>query len=485
MARKYKGVLPIREALRRDPRDLIIARKAGWLPPLGGGALESNIIGLWVSRQTAKGTPADMTTGVKSMRWVGGDIQTNRADGTEAYSDGTLFGDTVDFVNTLIGNGAPVVQGQPGVVAYLSYLASGQEAVTGGTNDVQTIPAGTATGGTFTISMNGYTTAPLSWNATNTDISTALLAATNSAGQTLPAGSVAVTGGPVNTTPVVVTFQGALGNQPVPLMTLDTTLLTGGTIGAVTHTTPGTGYQHVATPNDLGGFYSTWTKSVGKTVIHRNQFNDCRIQSLRLEGSSASKVLKATPTFISLDPGQIPAANPTKTDDGTRPFIYTEAMGTFTIDGQVYRGHSAFALECQWGLQEWYGDDVVPFDVINTRATVLLQGITIILDAQGLTRYNNQIYGVSNPPTNAKPLHSLPLNGGYSCQFNKVSQYTGLTSDSLKVEVPSVKWDPNLNIPANPAGGPVELAMAAEYRKAAGQPAYRITTVSSTDAAYT
>lgn len=483
MSRKFKGVLSAEETSRMTSEQLRGARQNGWLPAIAGGALESNINGLWVARQTGRGSPADMSVGTKRMRWISGDLQTNRADGTQGYSDDTLFGNTVDYVNTLIGNGTPAVQGQPGVAAYLLYLAGGQETVTGGTNAVQTIPASTATGGTFKLKLGDYETAAIAFDATAAAVQSALLAATNANGDTVPAGTIAATGGPVNTTPTAVTFSGALGHQAVPLMTVDGTSLTGGTLGALTATTAGTGFTHVATPSDNGGFWSTWVKSVGKTVVHRSQFNDCRITQMDLEGSSANKVFQITPTFMSLDPGVLIDADPTQVDDAINPFIYTEASGTFTIDGNVFRGHSAFSLSLQWGLTEWYGDDVTAFDVVNTTATVQLNGITIILDAQGLAFYNNLIYGTPTPEANAKPKHDITGLGSYSCKFTKVNPVTGGEQHSLEVTIPSVKWSPDLAIPANPAGGPVEFALAAEFRKTTTDPAYTITTVTS-DAAY-
>lgn len=435
-----------------------------------------------------------MTAGTKRLRWVGGDMQVNRADAQEEYSDGSLFGDTVDWVNTLVGNGAPVVQGQSGVIAYLLWLAGGQEVVTGGVSAVQTIPAGTATAGTFTLaytvaagpSQGTWTTGPIAFNATAAAVLTALQGATGPAGTPNPlslTGAVTAAGGPVSTTPVTLTFGGPLANMPVPLLVINTTGLTG-TIGPVSTTTVGAGFQHVATPADTGGFYSTWVKSVGKTVVHRDQFNDCRIQSLRLEGSSASKLVKATLTWVSLDPGQGIAADPTKTDDGTKPLLYTEAQGTFTIDGAVFTGHSAFASTLSWGLVEYYGDGATGQDFTNTVAKATLDAATILLDAQGISRYNQQIYGTPTPAPTQKPMQVVPANGSYSCQFSRVNQYTGLVSESVKYEMPGVKWNPNLNIPANPAGGPVEFPMAGEMRKVAGQPPWRVTTVNPFDAAY-
>ncbi len=458
-------------------------------------ALEQNINGIWAAKQVAKGSPVTMTTGTKRLRWVGGDLQTNRADGMEEWSDGTLFGDIVDFANTLVGNGAPVAQAQSGALAYIAWLAAGQEAVTGGTPAVETLTmTGAPTAGAFTLAytvaagpaQGAWTTAPIPFGATAAQVASALVAATGPAGIVNPlslAGAIVAAGGPINTTPVTLTFSGPLANMPVPLLTANNTGLTGGTV-TPTMTTVGAGFQHVCTPADTGGFYSTWVKSVGKTVIHRSQYNDCRIQSLRLEGSSASKILKMTPTFASLDPGQVVTADPTQPDDGTKPLLYTEAQGTFTIDGAIYRGHSAFASTVTWGLAEFYGDAVIPQDIINTRANATLDAATILLDAQGLSRYNQQIYGTPTPAAGAKPIQVTPPNGSYSNLFSRINPYTGLASESVKYEMPGVKWNPNLNIPANPAGGPVEFPMAGEFRKVAGQPPWRLTVVTPNDAAY-
>ena len=392
-------------------------------------------------------------------------------------------------VNTLIGSGAPVVQGQSGVIGYLTWLANGQETVTGGVNAVQTLSiTGAPTGGTFTLTLNGFTTAPIAYNATAAQVQSALLAATNAVGATLPANSITCTGGPLPTTNVVITFTGALGHQPVPLLTASSAGLTGGTTptATVANTTTGTGYTHVSTPNDAGGFWSSWVKSVGKSVNYIGQFNDARVSTLRWEASSASKVFKVTPTLMILDPGMVITAAPGLiNDDGTKPFIYTEAQGSFTIDGQVYRGHSAFAMEATWAFTEWYGDAATPYDLVNGAAALTLQGITIILDAAGLSRFNSQIYGTPTPAANARPIQTIPYLGSYQCTFTRTNPYTGLTSESVNFLIPGVKWDPSLAIPANPAGGPVEFAMAAAMRKVSGQPPFQVTTVSPNDPAYT
>jgi hypothetical protein len=94
-----------------------------------------------------------------------------------------------------------------------------------------------ATGGDFTLgsaptsgvpagSCNNEipeSTAPIAYNASASQVQSALEAV-----QCVGPGGVTVTGGPGGVDPYVVTFVGAHGDRPVPLMTADSSLLTGG-----------------------------------------------------------------------------------------------------------------------------------------------------------------------------------------------------------------------------------------------------------------
>jgi hypothetical protein len=103
----------------------------------------------------------------------------------------------------------------------------------GGTSEVQTLTAtGPPTAGSFTATYDGET-ATIPFNATAAAIRTALGALDN-----LDPADITVTGGPINTTPVVITFDLAMGN--VPTLVINNTGLTGGTVAVVTGT-PGTG----------------------------------------------------------------------------------------------------------------------------------------------------------------------------------------------------------------------------------------------------
>jgi hypothetical protein len=116
-----------------------------------------------------------------------------------------------------------------------SGVLSAASAVLGGANEQQTVTiTGTPTGGTFTLTYAGATTAPIAFNAAATAVTTALEALPN-----IGPGNVVASGGPGPGTPYVVTFQNQLGRQNVAQMTA-AHALTGGTPAiAVTTTTPG------------------------------------------------------------------------------------------------------------------------------------------------------------------------------------------------------------------------------------------------------
>lgn len=93
-------------------------------------------------------------------------------------------------------------------------------------NEVQTLTI-TATGGTYTLTYDGQTTAAIAWDANAAAIDAALEALSN-----IGAGDVTVAGAG----PYTITFTGALAQTDVSQLTVDATSLTGGTATLTTTT---------------------------------------------------------------------------------------------------------------------------------------------------------------------------------------------------------------------------------------------------------
>ncbi len=122
----------------------------------------------------------------------------------------------------------------------LTHLGSNMYGPYGGSaSEAQTVTiTGGPTGGTFTLTLAGQTTAGIAYNATAAAVKAALEALSN-----VNVGDVAVTGGPGPATPYVVTFTGQYAGEDMPAMTASGASLTGGTSPAVgvTTTTAGGG----------------------------------------------------------------------------------------------------------------------------------------------------------------------------------------------------------------------------------------------------
>lgn len=109
-----------------------------------------------------------------------------------------------------------------------------------GTNDVQTISATGATSGTFTVNVDGAVSATIAWNA-----SAATVQSTLQALWTVGA-AMTCTGGPLNTTPIICTYNQALAGTYRNLATIGINSLVGAT-PTIAHTTSGV-------PSDLAQY---------------------------------------------------------------------------------------------------------------------------------------------------------------------------------------------------------------------------------------
>lgn len=87
----------------------------------------------------------------------------------------------------------------------------------------------TATGGTFTVTVDGEATAALAFNVTAAELKTALEGLSN-----INAGDITVTGGPGATAAFIITFvDGPYADDPAPVITASGAELTGGAKTAV------------------------------------------------------------------------------------------------------------------------------------------------------------------------------------------------------------------------------------------------------------
>lgn len=330
---------------------------------------ELSINALAAAKQSAKGTAA--TTDFKRLKWVAGDLELSRDDGTEEWSDLGKYGSATDWINSVSGGGTPSVEATPEELAALIYWFEGGETTT------------------------------------------------------------AVTGPPAKT-------------------------------------------KHTFVPLPTPGFWTTWFRRVGASQVQRQNFVDTRIGQLVIEGSTAQKAVRITPSLMALDPGAIVATDPSSTIPEKRPYIYTEGSGSFEIDGAVFRGQSQFTFTTNADLSTVFGDDTVPYDVVPGNPSVTI-GATIYFDAQGLAKYNTEVYGTASPTAGTKPRKTVSPLGSYEFTLQARDQETGaVNGDEFHLLIPGVKWAiPNAPAPS-PGGGSAEVALTGSMRVIEGEPAYQL-----------
>ena len=139
------------------------------------------------------------------------------------------------------------------------------------TDEQQTVRVTNATGGTFTLTFDGQTTAPIAYNANGPDIDAALEALPNIGVNDIQVSPLPTQTNPntVNVTNINVFFRRALQQSDQPLLTSDVTGLTGATTPTVTHNTP-----------VIGGLYQRLTGDSRRGALNTN---DLRGKVLRIK----------------------------------------------------------------------------------------------------------------------------------------------------------------------------------------------------------
>lgn len=167
---------------------------------------------------------------------------------------------------------------------------------TAGTAEVQTLTeSGTISGGTYTLTFDGETTAAIAFDATAATVQAALEAL-----DTVGEDNIVVTGGPVHTTPLTITFQGELSGDRSQI-TANVGSLTGSTPGITAATsTPGVagaidGRGDTANIVGINDTFLPW-QLMDRDVEVANVYEAAVVQAwcIELDASGAEAVLSNT-----------------------------------------------------------------------------------------------------------------------------------------------------------------------------------------------
>ena len=181
---------------------------------------------------------AEIVTAPALVALTSGDVVTldastgkfSKADANVADIDGPVFvvikdataGLAADAVKRGIISGFDLSALDYGDRVFLSATAAKIATAQAGVNEVQTLTgSGSPSGGTFILTFDGQATAAIAFDATGAQVATALGLLAN-----IGVNGCSGTGGSAG--PFVITFAGPLAGKAVPLMTLSTNSMTGG-----------------------------------------------------------------------------------------------------------------------------------------------------------------------------------------------------------------------------------------------------------------
>src|ERR1044072_8171749 len=289
---------------------------------------------LWWGKQSAKGT--ENTTPPYRGYQVAGDFELNRDIGSVQVSDGSKYGSQIRYINTLSGTGTPGIEATPGALGSLLWLMHGAETFAASTNNAWTL-AGSPSSVSLVMNISDVHQSGTTTSIANTTTAAALDTQMETVLSALGYGANAVTvaGGPLNTTPITITFNGTTGvGTAGKQFTLTKQSDTTSPAATLTNTTPAVRNKHTFVPSASAGFWTTFVRSVGTSTVSRHSLIDCLIGGMTLESSQAQKDMRITPNMLALDPFKIVASDPTAalpTGVDARPFLYTEATGLFTL----------------------------------------------------------------------------------------------------------------------------------------------------------
>lgn len=188
-----------------------------------GGTYQLTFDGETTSALAWNASDHDVIAALESLSTIGsGNVVVTGA----GISDSPM---TIEFQGELSDQNVSLVSADASALTGTSSIAT-TTVQQGSYNEQQTLqPSGLISGGTFTLSFEGETTAAIAWNADAAQIQSALEAL-----KTIPAGSVVIEGGTLASGSMNIEFTGSLTQRDVSDLVVDTASLVGGSLGVAT-----------------------------------------------------------------------------------------------------------------------------------------------------------------------------------------------------------------------------------------------------------
>lgn len=279
--------------------------------------------------------------------------------------------------------------------------------------------------------------------------------------------------------PVVFTdtVGGSVGTPVIQVQPENGGLYAAQILGVDTVTGAGDPWTHTITSAGTAGAWGTWWEKVGVNVgPNREVYWDTKIAKWTMECGVQQKPMHYSLDIFALNPAEVYVTDAAKAQNTSDPFLWTEMTGALTFDGTVISEVEGEVLEVDTKMEAFYGDNVLPLQLIEKKGTITRTVNTIITDTT-LQKYYKAIYNNTAPGAGTLPVKAV-------FQAACTSIYTRSATRTLTFTTPQIAIDPsNMSVDPQPEGGKIALALTGLCQKS-GSPALTVLALTGDSSGY-
>lgn len=237
-------------------------------------------------------------------------------------------------------------------------------------------------------------------------------------------------------------------------------------------------YTHTITSAASAPWGSWWMKAGSAIGPQRELYWDSKIAKITQSAPRDRNVLHLSVDVACLKPAEVFSVDPAKTEDASDPLLATEATGGFTFDTTAIADISDHVVEADAGMTAWYGDSILPLQLVDGKGRITQSFESIVTD-ETLLKYRKAIWNSTAPADG-----TLPVKDVFYAAATRV--YTRSATRTATFTSPRIAVDPaNFEEMAPmPNGGVKAIRFGGICLKSGATPPLTVTVLSADAVAY-
>jgi hypothetical protein len=215
-------------------------------------------------------------------------------------------------------------------------------------------------------------------------------------------------------------------------------------------------YTHTIASTGTGQNYGGWFQKVGSAVGPvRQLFWDAKFSKMVWECGNDQYIAHLTKSIMALKAGQIFTVDPTKGEDTSDPYLWSESDTFVSFDGTALTEVNGEVLEIDTGMEAYYANNIEPVHLVEKKGSIVRTLKAIFTDVT-ILKFYKALYNDPAPVAGTRPVKDI-------FYANVVNKYQRSATRSVQITTPKVAIEAdNMEIGPQAEGGviPVELGGA-------------------------